>query len=211
MERRTWQAQSMGLQELDATQWLRHHQIAFHCMSVCPLTCAVLCSVFSHVWLSVTPWTVARQTPLSRGFSSRWILYHLSHQGSPRILKWVAYPFSRGSSPSRNRTGVSCITGGLFYQLSYQGSPYTCISSVQFSCSVVSDTLQPHGLQHARLHCPSATLRVYSNSRPSSQWCHPTISSSVAPFLYLQSFPASGYFPMSQLFTSGGQSIGVQL
>ena len=53
----------------------------------------------------------------------KWILYHLSHQGSPRILKWVAYPFSRGSSRPRNRTGVSCIAGRFFYQLSYQGSP----------------------------------------------------------------------------------------
>ena len=85
-------------------------------------------------------------------------------------------------------------------------------SSVQFSCSIVSDTLQPHGLQHARLHCPSPTPRAYSNSRPSSQWCHPTISSSVTPFSSCpQSLLPSGSFPMSQLFTSGGQSIGVQL
>ena len=84
------------------------------------------------------------------------------------------------------------------------------ISSVQFSGSVVSDSLWPHGLQHARLPCPSPTPRVYSNSCPLSQWCHPTISSSVTPFSScLQSFPASGSFQMSQLFTSGGQSIGV--
>ena len=82
-------------------------------------------------------------------------------------------------------------------------------SSVQFSHSVVSKSLQQHGLQHARLPCPSPTPRVYSNSRPSSPWCHPTISSSVVPFSYLQSFPASGSFPMSQFFASGGQSIGV--
>ena len=75
--------------------------------------------------------------------------------------------------------------------------------------SVVSDSLRPHGLQHARLPCPSLSPRVCSNSRPLSQWCHPTISSSAAPFSScLQSFPASGFFPMSQLFTSGGQSIG---
>ena len=80
----------------------------------------------------------------------------------------------------------------------------------QFSCSVVSDSLQPHGLQHARLPCPSPTLRAYSNSCPLSQWCHPTTSSSVVPFSsHLQSFPASGSFQMSQFFTSGGQSIGV--
>ena len=81
--------------------------------------------------------------------------------------------------------------------------------SVQFSCSVVSDSLWPHGLQHARIPCPSPTPRAYSNSCPSSCWCHPTISSSVIPFSCLQSFPASGSFPMSQFFTSGGQSIGI--
>ena len=83
-------------------------------------------------------------------------------------------------------------------------------SSVQFSHSVVSDSLRPHELQHARPPCPSPTPRVYSNSCPLSLWCHPTISSSVIPFSsHLQSFPASGSFQMSQLFTSGGQSIGV--
>ena len=82
--------------------------------------------------------------------------------------------------------------------------------SVQFSCSVVSDSLWPHGLQHARLPCPSATPGVYSNSCPLSLWCHPTISSSVGPFSScLQSFPASGSFQMSQFFASGGQSTGV--
>ena len=83
-------------------------------------------------------------------------------------------------------------------------------SSVQFSCSVMSDSLRPHGLQHARPPCPSPTPGVYPNSCPLSQWCHPTISSSVVPFSSCpQSFPASGSFPMSQPFASGGQSIGV--
>jgi len=82
--------------------------------------------------------------------------------------------------------------------------------SVQFRCSVVSNSLQPHGLQHARLPCPSPTPEACSNSCPSSKWCHPTISSSVVPFSScLQSLPASRSFPMSQFFTSGGQSIGV--
>ena len=80
---------------------------------------------------------------------------------------------------------------------------------LQFSCSVVSNTLWPHGLQHARPPCPSPTPRVYSNSYPLCQWCHPTISSSVVPFSCVQSFPASGSFPVSQFFASGGQSIGV--
>ena len=84
-------------------------------------------------------------------------------------------------------------------------------SSVQFSHSVVSDSLQPHEVQHDRLPCPSPIPGVYPNSCPLSQWCHPTISSSVIHFSCLQSFPASGSFPMSQLSTSGGQSIGVSV
>ena len=84
------------------------------------------------------------------------------------------------------------------------------ISSVQVSHSVVYDSLWPHELQHARPPCPSPTPRIHPNPCPLSQWCHPTISSSVIPFSScLQSFPASGSFPMSQFFTSGGQSIGV--
>ena len=81
---------------------------------------------------------------------------------------------------------------------------------VQFSRSVVSDSLWPHESQHARPPCPSPTPGVYSNSCPSSWWCHPTISSSVVPFsFHFQSFPVSGSFPTSRLFQSGGQSIGV--
>ena len=82
-------------------------------------------------------------------------------------------------------------------------------SSVQFSRSVMSYSLRPHEPQHARPPYPSPTLRAHPNPRPSSQWCHPTISSSVVPFSSCpQSFPATGSFPVSQLFTSGGQSIG---
>ena len=83
-------------------------------------------------------------------------------------------------------------------------------SSVQFSHLVMSDSLRPHGLQHARPPCASPTLKVYSNSCPWSQRCHPTISSSVIPFYSgLQSLPASRSFPISQFSTSRGQSIGV--
>ena len=86
----------------------------------------------------------------------------------------------------------------------------TYISSVQFSHSVVSDSLWPYGWQHTRPPCPSPTPRVYPNSCPLNRWCHPTISSSGVPFSScLQSFPAPGSFPMSQFFVSGGQSIGV--
>ena len=80
---------------------------------------------------------------------------------------------------------------------------------VQFSCSVVSHSLWPHGLQHARPPCPSPTPETCSSSSPLSWWCHPTISSSVVPFSScLQSFPASGSFPRTEFFTSDGQSIG---
>ena len=95
--------------------------------------------------------------------------------------------------------------GDLHFQQSFQ-----FISSVQFSRSVVSDSLRPHDSQHARPTCPSPTPRVHSNSRPSSWWCHPAISSSGIPFSSCpQSLPASESFPMSQLFAWGGQSTGV--
>ena len=84
------------------------------------------------------------------------------------------------------------------------------ISSIQFSRSVVSDSLPPHELQHTRPPCPSPIPGVHSNSHPSSRWCHPAISSSVVPFSFCpQSLPASESFPMSQLFAWGGQSTGV--
>ena len=86
------------------------------------------------------------------------------------------------------------------------------LSSVQFSCSLMSDFLWPHGLQHNRLPCPSPIPRAYSNSSPSSHWCHPTISSSAVPFSSrLQSSPASRSFPMSQFFSSDGQKLEFQL
>ena len=87
---------------------------------------------------------------------------------------------------------------------------YLCFRFSQFSSSVVSDSLRPHGPQHARLPCPSPLPGACSNSCPSSWWCHPTISSCVIPFSSCpQSFPASGSFPVSQFFGWGGQSIGV--
>ena len=119
-----------------------------------------------------------------------------------RILECVAMPSSRGSFQTRDWT---CLLHcrWILYLLNYQGSPYRYLfSSVQFSLSVVSNSLQPH------CPCPSPTLGACSNSCPSSRWCHPTILSSVI-CSYLQSFPVSGSFPMSQVFTSGGRSIGV--
>ena len=95
------------------------------------------------------------------------------------------------------------------YSRARNSVPLVSVSPFQFSHSVVSNSLWLHGLQNARLPCPSQNPGVYSNSCPSSLWCHPTISSSVIPFSsHLQSFPASGPFPMSQFFTSGGQCIG---
>ena len=92
----------------------------------------------------------------------------------------------------------------------YANPCFHTFSSVQFICSIVSDSLWPHEPQHARPLCPSPTPGVYPNSCPLSWWCHATISSSVIPFSSCpQSLPASGSFPMSQLFTSGGQSIRV--
>ena len=87
---------------------------------------------------------------------------------------------------------------------------FSIISTVQYSRSVVSNSLRPHELQHTRPPCPSSTPGVHSDSRPSSQWCHPAISSSVVPFSsWPQSLPVSESFPMSQLFTWRGQSTGV--
>ena len=94
------------------------------------------------------------------------------------------------------------------YHLRFLNSNYHLF--FQFTHSVMSNKLQPHALQHARLPCPSPTPGACSNPCPLCRWCHPTISSSVIPFSScLQSFPASGFFPLSQFFTSGGQSIGV--
>ena len=97
----------------------------------------------------------------------------------------------------------------LFFINVWKCSVCSSFRSDHFGCSVVSDSLQPHGLQHVRVPCPSPTSWTCSNSCPSSQWCHPTISSSVVPFSsHLHSFPASRSLPMSQFFASGGQSIG---
>ena len=113
------------------------------------------------------------------------------------------------------RSGIAITYGSYilsflrnFHTVFYSGC--ASFSLVQFSCSVVSDSLWPHESQHSRSPSISPTPRVHSNSRPSSGWCHPAISSSVVPFSSCpQSFPASESFPMSQFFAWGGQSIGV--
>ena len=145
--------------------------------------------LLSCVRLSATPWTAAYQVPPSMGFS--------------RPEYWSGLPFpSPGDLPT---PGIKATSPALHVD----SLPIESFSSVQFSRSVMSISLWPHGLQHARPPRPSPTPGVHSNSCPLSRWCHPTISSSVVPFSsYLQPFPASRFFLMSQLFTSGGQNIG---
>ena len=116
-------------------------------------------------------------------------------------------PFIAGSPLQKRWNGWSSSVPS---QSTYSLCQVHLFSSVQFSLSVVSNSLHPHKPQHARPPCPSPTPGVHPNSCPLSRWWHPTISSSVVPFSSCpQSFPASGSFQMSQLFTSGGQSIGV--
>ena len=166
------------------------------------------------------------------------ILYHLCHPLSP--LHCVDLPTNPGAGkmgltppppPNVQHLLMQCciqknsslktdpwVLSNLFLAPESGDSASWCghvlghhqFSSVQFSHSVVSDSLRPHGLQHIRPPCPSPTPGAYSNSCPLNRCRHPTISSSVVSFSsHLQSFPASGSFPMSQFFTSGGQSTGV--
>ena len=139
--------------------------------------------------------------PMARGLTGFSV-----HGHSPGKNAGVGcHAFSRRSSWPSDGTRISCIScigRWVLYHYHHLESMKT-ISSVQL---VMSDCLRPHGLQHARLLCPSPTHGAWSNSCPLNQWCHPTILSSVIPSSScLQPFPASGSFPMSQFFTSGGQ------
>ena len=146
-----------------------------------------------HALLAITVLISRNWKPMQH--SLIWLLFSLHWPLGFSLLSfysWSGLPFPAWGFPTR----------GPNLRL-----PYLLHCSVQFSRSVVSDSLQPHGLQHIRLPCPSPTPGVYSNSCPLSQWCHPTIFFSVVPFSScLQSFPASGSF---HFFASGGQSIGV--
>ena len=147
-----------------------------HLMNYSPPACLLSC--FSWVWFFVTLWTVAYQVPLSMGFSKQ-----------------------------RYCSGLPCLTPGHLLDPGVEPvspmSPALQVdslllshwqSSVQFSCSVVSESLRPHGLEHSRPPCLSPTPGVYLNPCPSSWWCHPTISSPVVPFSSSpQPFPASGH------------------
>ena len=166
---------------------------------------------FSRVWLFATLWTASHQAPLSVGFSRQeyWSGLPCPPPGdlpdpgikplSVSLLHWLASSLSL--APPCSTTGEPSHHN--YYMLLRE------FSSVQFSHSGMSDSLQPHGLQHTRLPCPSPTPGACSDSCPLSQWCHPTTSSSLVPFSSsLQFFPASGSFPVSWLFSSGSQSIG---
>ena len=129
----------------------------------------------------------------------------MSHQGSPPLKYMCLKQKLEQKSESPGGLMKTLITG-----CHLENFWFLQFISVQFSHSVISDSLQPYEPQHARPPCPSPTPRVHPNPCPSSWWCHPTISSSVIPFSSCpQSFPASGSFQMRQLFTSDGQSIGV--
>ena len=134
-------------------------------------------------------------------------------------IRWQKYwSFSFNISTSSEYPGLISFRMDSLDLLAVQGTlrsllqHHSSLYSVQFSHSVVSDSLRPHELQHARPPCPLPTPGVHSNSCPLSRWCHPAISSSVVPSSTCpQSFPASGSFPMSQLFAWGGQSIEFHL
>ena len=130
---------------------------------------------------------------------SSWGIHHGFHFTTLLLFTWPCGPA---------REAMKCLESKSLARRKSIFSIKFC--SIQFSCLVMSDTLWSHGPRHNRPPCPSPNPRVYSNSCPSSRWCHPTISSSDVPFSSCpQSFPASGSFPVSQLFASGGQSIGV--
>ena len=187
-------------------------------LPVCPLPWAfqVVLTFFSlpapfKAWLGLQPLAL---TPIFWSASVFELLKMLlgalqalqAHEGISKPCKCWSHSFRSYSSPTLHPTPIPHPVNSL---LTYQVSQWEInrqFSSVTQSCL----TLRLHGLQHARLPCPSSTPGACSSSCPLSQWCHPTISSSVVPFSScLQSFPASGSFPMSQFLVSGGQSIGV--
>ena len=161
--------------------------------------CVCVCAL-SRVQLFVTLQTVAHQIPLSMEFS--------------RQEYWSGFPFTfpGGLSDPGIKPASPALAGGFFTNWATWEAHLNSIqfSSVQISRSVMSDSLWPHESQHTRPPCPSPSPGVHSNSRPSSQWCHPAISFSVVPFSSCPpSLPASESFPISQLFAWGGQSTGV--
>ena len=148
------------------------------------------------------------------------LLSHKKNEFDLVLVRWMNLePVMKSEVSQKEKTkyGRVCVcvcvcvcVYALIYDIWHIYEIYIYTISIQFSHSVVSNSLQPLGLQHASLPCPSPTPGANSNSYPSRQWCHPASSSSVIPFSsHLQSFPASGSFPMSWFLASGGQSIGV--
>ena len=174
-----------------------------------------------RAWWAVTP--RGHAASCSRRQSSACTEHRASRED---ICSWLWHPWRADILPgTMGKEARPRATQEFFKPFSRTGGSFPCsvstsvaprwlickkhILQVSLVHSVVSHSLQPHGLQHARLPCPSPTPGACSNSCPSSQWCHPTISSSDIPFSCLQSFPISGSFPVSQFFTSGGQSVRV--
>ena len=162
----------------------------------------------SHFLLS---FTLLPPTEEELGPVTNWILFKLVRLWSRLLWPFTLWEFKK--LDTTKLVFLIVVPGSSALQADSLPSELPGNNYLLFlSCSVISDSLQPHGLQHARFPCPSPSLRVCSNSCPLSWWCHPTISSSVVPFSScLQSFPASGSFPVSQLFVSGGQSIEVSV
>ena len=151
-------------------------------------------------WVVISFFSLKYEDPLSPSLNKENQCNHTCTAQSLWRLSKITYASNKDSA-----WNMKCKT--VWFSLLFLS---VSLSWVQFSCSVISDSLWPHELQHDRLPCTSPTYGAYSNSCPSNQWCHPTISSSVIPFSSsLQSFLESGSFQMSQFFASGGQSIGV--
>ena len=178
----------------------------------------LLLSHFSRVWLCVTAtaslgffwqehWSgLPFPSPVHKSEKWKWSLSVMSDSSRPHGLQPTRLLHPWDFPGKSTRVGCHCLLQFGDRELNKLDQ----FSSVQFSLSVMSDSLRPRESQHARPPCPSPTPRVYSNPCPSSQWCHPAISSSVVPFSSCpQYFPALGSFPMSQLFASGGQIIVV--
>ena len=156
--------------------------------------------MFPSSWASLSPPTLSHSSRVSQTADLR----SLNH--TPIVLIETLHPL-QNSDIYGNCLCHMCKVLTAVWCLFWWFIPTKL--SVQFSHSVVSDSLRPHGLQHTRLPCPSPSPRAHSNLRPLSRWCHPTNLYSIVPFSFCpQSFPASGSFPRSQFLTSGGQGIG---
>ena len=178
----------------------------------------LLLNRFNCVWLSATPWTEGSPPGILQARTLEWIAISFSNTWKWKVkmtslsrVQFLATPWTAAyqAPPSKGFSRQEYWSG---LSLTSPSRPSTLMKyTVQFSCSFTSNSLWPHGLQHARLPCSSLTPRTCSNLCPSSQWCHPTISSSVVPFSCLQSFLAAGSFTMSEFLVSGDQSIGVSV